>query len=403
MESFVFLDREGIIVYCSQSFLKMLHLKVDEIIGTSIELWFEPQEGNGFLQWKNNHYSEGRLEYKGTKEIFKYNSEAIIHSGTSDGVFLFIKYIDKALMVELELICPHAFDLNPGLSAISTADTGIHLDVNKAWLSAMGYEKKEVIGKSASELHIWESPTVRETIRNYLQLDGCIENFETRMKTKDKGYLDVIISARKIIHNNRELYFFAAHDITELRKTISRCVTWEQKANNLNKMALTDGLTGISNRRHFDQVLDSAWKKCNRSSKPIALIIIDIDFFKSYNDCYGHVAGDRCLREVAQALKESIFRPGDVVCRYGGEEFCCILPETDAEGAFYIAKRLQQSVNSLNIPHEESPIAPYLTISMGVASMVPETDEKGMLLIEMADQFLYKAKATGRAKIEVRY
>ncbi len=132
----------------------------------------------------------------------------------------------------------------------------------------------------------------------------------------------------------------------------------------------------------------------------MAVLLMDIDHFKYYNDEYGHPAGDECLRAVAQAMNAQIHRPDDAVCRYGGEEFCCILPETDTNGARHIAALMQEAVHQLAIAHKKSPVAPYVTISIGIASVTPDDDRGVDTLISMADNNLYKAKTGGRARIE---
>ncbi len=169
----------------------------------------------------------------------------------------------------------------------------------------------------------------------------------------------------------------------------------------LKNLSDIDGLTGISNRRHFDRALEMEWQRALRASEYLALIMIDIDFFKSYNDNYGHAAGDDCLRRVARALNKFPKRSSDHVARYGGEEFAIILPDTDAHGAAITARRLKDSVESLDIEHAHSPVAPHVTISLGAAAMVPprNDDAPDTILIEAADEALYEAKAAGRNKV----
>ena len=170
----------------------------------------------------------------------------------------------------------------------------------------------------------------------------------------------------------------------------------ERANQELSFLSSVDGLTGIANRRHFDQFLSQQWSLAARNAEPIALIMCDIDFFKAYNDHYGHLQGDECLKKVAVALQESIKRPGDLVARYGGEEFAVVLPNTDAAGATNVAETLRDNVESLEIPHLFSSVTPKVTISLGVAighansGVLPET------LIEAADNALYKAKKNGR-------
>ena len=163
----------------------------------------------------------------------------------------------------------------------------------------------------------------------------------------------------------------------------------------LEVMSTTDALTGIANRRHFDAVLASEWSRAGRQGQPLTLGLIDLDWFKKYNDHYGHQAGDECLRQVAKVLSEKIARTGDLVARYGGEEFVFIAPATDAENAQRLAQTVCQAVQAMALPHELSDFG-CITLSIGVATHVPQRDETPDVLIKMADQMLYRAKAQGR-------
>ncbi len=168
----------------------------------------------------------------------------------------------------------------------------------------------------------------------------------------------------------------------------------------LKELSALNGLTGIANRRKFDEWLDYEWRRARRSQIPISLLIMDIDNFKSYNDHYGHLAGDDCLKRVAEILKQTARRPADLPARYGGEEFALLLPDTDAAGAVLVAERVQQRIKSANIPHEFSAAASYVTLSIGIASTVPSDSQSSHQLIESADKCLYTAKKNGRNRIE---
>jgi diguanylate cyclase (GGDEF)-like protein len=168
----------------------------------------------------------------------------------------------------------------------------------------------------------------------------------------------------------------------------------------LERRAVVDGLTGVANRRRFDEFLLQEWLRAGRNQLPCSLILLDIDMFKTYNDCYGHLAGDDCLRKVARALAGALHRPADLVARYGGEEFACVLPETDAAGASLVAKAIEDSIHALNIPHERSSVSHCLTVSQGVASCRPLPAHSGSsLLVYAADRLLYAAKEAGRDRI----
>ncbi|MEX1666677.1 diguanylate cyclase [Zhongshania arctica] len=167
----------------------------------------------------------------------------------------------------------------------------------------------------------------------------------------------------------------------------------------LRELASVDGLTGISNRRQFDERIESEWRACRRTGQPLAMIMIDVDHFKKYNDHYGHLEGDTCLKLVAQALKESQWRGRDIAARYGGEEFVCLMPETKLEDALKKAEAIRQRIFDLVIPHATSDTADRVTISVGVACTVPD-DQDLKRLISAADEQLYKAKEGGRNRVE---
>jgi len=167
----------------------------------------------------------------------------------------------------------------------------------------------------------------------------------------------------------------------------------------LENLSAVDGLTGIANRRRLDERLTQEWLRGRRNQSPLSVCMVDIDYFKLFNDHYGHAAGDDCLRRVALALASALRRPVDFVARYGGEEFVCVLPDTDADGAALLADKLRDSVAALGIPHAASSVAGHVTISGGVATVVPVGDSSPAQLLEAADRLLYQAKKAGRNRI----
>lgn len=168
----------------------------------------------------------------------------------------------------------------------------------------------------------------------------------------------------------------------------------------LAEMALLDSLTGIPNRRAFEEAIERDWRLAMRTQQALSLLLIDVDMFKQYNDRYGHVAGDVCLRKVAGTLAQATHRPSDLLARYGGEEFVLILPSTSTAGAIDVAERLCKLVNQLDVPHDDN-LARHITISIGVASMLPTNGAISSELITAADHALYEAKRKGRNRVEV--
>ncbi|MBP9044836.1 MAG: GGDEF domain-containing protein [Moraxellaceae bacterium] len=166
----------------------------------------------------------------------------------------------------------------------------------------------------------------------------------------------------------------------------------------LERHASEDQLTGLPNRRVLNDVLLREWERASRSRKSMAVLFMDVDYFKRYNDSLGHLAGDDCLAALARAMQSALLRPTDLVARYGGEEFVMLLPETDADGAMGVARRVLNAIDACAIPHPASAAAPHVTISIGVAVMVPE-GKRPQILIDAADAALYEAKGRGRHQI----
>lgn len=167
----------------------------------------------------------------------------------------------------------------------------------------------------------------------------------------------------------------------------------------LENLSSLDGLTGIPNRRRFEEFIEMEWRSAIREKQIISMIMIDIDFFKAYNDTYGHIAGDDCLKQVAKALAQSVQRPMDFVARYGGEEFAVVLPGADTQGAFHVAEKMRKHIEGLNIEHRKSCIADHVTISLGVASFEPGPQTAPATLVDRSDKALYRAKRNGRNKV----
>jgi diguanylate cyclase (GGDEF)-like protein len=181
--------------------------------------------------------------------------------------------------------------------------------------------------------------------------------------------------------------------LTALRQQNAKLESENQE---LRRLANTDALTQTANRRLFDQRLQQEWQRLMREHLWCSLILLDIDYFKRYNDVYGHQAGDKCLALVAQTIKTAIKRPADLLARYGGEEFAIILPNTDLAGAVAVADRIQTAIRTQAIPHKSSPVSDRLSVSMGITSQVPNRDSSTEMLVARADAALYTAKQSGR-------
>ncbi|MGR2740185.1 GGDEF domain-containing protein [Billgrantia sp. Q4P2] len=185
-------------------------------------------------------------------------------------------------------------------------------------------------------------------------------------------------------------------DISERKQNEEKLLRLQRE---LEELSYQDGLTGVANRRLLDSVLETEWASARRSGQPLSFIMLDIDCFKQYNDHYGHLAGDDCLRRVAQILAASILRPRDLLARFGGEEFALVLPETDLESARQVAERCRAAISDASIPHRASDVSHLVTVSMGVATANPADGGGQASLIEKADRLLYRAKQGGRDRI----
>jgi diguanylate cyclase (GGDEF)-like protein len=184
-----------------------------------------------------------------------------------------------------------------------------------------------------------------------------------------------------------------------VRARVKTHLTLKFQSDLLRKLVFLDGLSGVFNRRYFDQQLGVEWARSTRSSSPLSAIMLDVDHFKLFNDHYGHQAGDDCLRQIAVTLKTCLKRPGDLVARYGGEEFACILPDTSFNDAMSLANELERKVRALSIAHAHSSVTGVITVSVGVATRTVDSTEDAAALIGLADAQLYDAKQSGRGRV----
>jgi len=227
---------------------------------------------------------------------------------------------------------------------------------------------------------------------------GVDHEADYRALTRDGNYVwirDVVHVVRKENGEVDALVGFM-FDISERKKTEEKLLSLQKE---LEALSFKDELTGIPNRRMFDSILEVEWTNATRSRLPLSLILFDIDHFKQYNDHYGHIQGDNCLRRMAQLLNRAATRPRDFLARIGGEEFVLVLPETDAEAAAKVARRCQDLLAEEGIPHEQSPVSPILTISLGIGTITPGRSDRPIDFIEEVDKRLYQAKEKGRNRI----
>lgn len=270
--------------------------------------------------------------------------------------------------------------------------------VNYKLSSMLGYEIEELMGLNFKNLLFQEHLSdLEEQMKQRRQGKDAI--YERYLKRKDGSKHWVLISAKAMMDNDGS-YTGSFAMLTDIH---ARKMLEEQLKTAIKKLEVlsnVDGLTHLANRRYFDETLNLEYARLSQSRAAISFIMIDIDCFKGFNDVYGHLAGDDCLRQVAKVLAGSISRPEDLVARYGGEEFICMLPETSMEEAGIIAEKMRTKVENLHIHHKESKASDYVTISLGVATTQCTPDKEIFETIHNADLALYQAKSNGRNRIE---
>jgi diguanylate cyclase (GGDEF)-like protein len=222
---------------------------------------------------------------------------------------------------------------------------------------------------------------------------GCLMALLRAFSERSRRDLEGLVSANLKLSAQAEQMDRKNRELTETRRQL------EHRNRDLERISALDTLTQIANRRRFDTVLRQEWRRCARDESPLSLAFCDIDYFKPFNDTYGHQAGDECLVRVAQAMEETLNRPADLVARYGGEEFIALLVDTGVEGARMLAERMRARVESLRVEHRASTVAPHLTVSLGVATVVPRPGLRPEDLVDLADRALYAAKEGGRNRV----
>ena len=257
----------------------------------------------------------------------------------------------------------------------------------------LGYDAKEIIGRKIKDFIHSEDMDSVNLFKERLNNTSEIEPIRYRFMKKDGSYIWIESTVRSMKGKNgtAEEWITASRDITKQKDIEER----------LEDMSYIDGLTEIHNRRYFDENMLIEWNRAIKNSQPISLLIFDIDYFKNYNDTYGHLKGDECLKIVASSINNLFVTSTDFVARYGGEEFALISNNTNEAGAFIIAERVRENVEALNIENINSKVKPTLTISIGVATILPNPNINFKKLITNADEALYKAKKNGRNRSEM--
>jgi len=298
-----------------------------------------------------------------------------------------------------KIVAQHALVTENSRDVIVLADFhGNRSYVSPAVQDLLGWSAEEVVNQGSYMLiHPDDLLKAQAAVRQLFSgAEGLL--LESRIRKKNGEYIWIEASLRTVRHPTTG----APTGILNMVRDISERKQAEQKLQEAYKavetLAITDALTGLANRRQFDLCITNEWRRGLRDRNPLAMLLIDVDLFKSYNDTYGHVRGDSCLKQIAEAALDVVARPGDLVARFGGEEFAVILPNTGCEGALQVANDICDGVRRRNLEHSTNPLG-VLTISVGCASMVPSLGQQAINLIELADEALYTAKRNGRNQV----
>jgi len=272
--------------------------------------------------------------------------------------------------------------------------------INTSLLNFLGLSETEAVGKKCYDLIACSWCNTHECPLTKLLRGKAYIELDIERTRKDGVTVPFMFAATPFCGLDGAVIGMVAtfKDITE-RKYAEN--TLKEANERLERLSTLDGLTGVDNRRSFDQTIQQEWKRMQRTKDFLSLIMCDVDFFKLFNDTYGHQSGDDCLKSVARAMKGIARRGGDCVARYGGEEFAVILPVTGKKNAVFIAEKIRQIVEKKAIAHGKSSVAPFVTLSLGVATVIPDDQGTPELLIKCADEALYLAKSSGRNRVMV--
>jgi diguanylate cyclase (GGDEF)-like protein/PAS domain S-box-containing protein len=290
----------------------------------------------------------------------------------------------------LQLFLRIADQTSDALLVIDAADNRL-VETNHATATQFGYRQSDLIGADYRGHALFEN--ARAELGSLTAEDASVDQvrFECDVHCRDGHQVSVELNAKRVTIGSKSYVIVMMRDISARRALELH----------LRRQSLVDSLTGIDNRRAFDMRIKTEWARAARAMAPIALLMIDVDYFKAYNDSCGHVAGDDCLHTIAQTLQHIFRRAGDHLSRYGGEEFAGIISHSDLNGALRTASAALEAIRDLRLPHPASPVSPYVTISIGMALQMVESSQSPSMLVRRADDALYKAKNAGRNRIEI--
>lgn len=403
--------QEGKIVYINPAGLKLLHAThEEEVIGRFIFDIIHPDYRELVQQRVYQSYFENKNTDIAREKFITLDGQAIdVEVITSPIPFrgkpatqVIVRDITEKLKLEEDLRQSHQrmqrilTKAKIGTALVDVKE-GRLLGTDSVLQQMLGYSEEELLYKTFSELTFPDDN--QQNIDLYEELiEGKREHYhlEKRYIRKDGTIIwgDLTVS---LVNENPPSIMAMVKNITE-RKQAEQQLREAQEL--WQQISTLDGLTGIANRRYFDEKLESEWRHSIENSTPLSLILIDIDYFKAYNDSYGHLGGDDCLKKVAKALKEALKKPSYLACRYGGEEFAIILPDTDRDGAMLTAENIRMAIEQLEIPHKQSKVSDHVTVCVGYATKKPTSFISIKEMIYQSDKALYRAKKEGRNRIK---
>jgi len=402
---------DGECIYVSPFINEVLGYSQMEMIGTSSYDYIHPKDIEAVMKWyMNTLHNENvyKMEYRmkrkdGTYIWVETSMKRILDNNNFVKELIAVtRDISKNKEIQKEVLMSNArFStlINSMDDVVFTIDKELNYSgLFGKWYTKIGLTEEKVVGKNIREVFPDESHKIHEeSAIKALKGEHVVYNWSLIANNK---YLFYQISLSPMENSKGEIIGVVAigRDIT--KKVI---IENELKISNekLKKLSFLDGLTNIPNRRYFDEYIARKWENVSEASVDFSMIMIDVDYFKAFNDTYGHIKGDECLKVISKEIKNCLRKPEDLICRYGGEEFAIVLPETSAKEAEIIAHRIRSKVEGLKITNNNSPINPYITVSIGFATMKPSKNTLYKTLISNADKALYKAKEKGRNRIEI--
>lgn len=342
-----------------------------------------------------------------TPSGWRYEEARIVASGPNQ-VLAIVRDITERKQAEAEIASQRQFlqnviDSIPSIIVVKDRQDRIQM-ANRASAALHGITPADMVGKLdtdlADHMSVFESAQQRQINQQVIDTQSPYQGEQAIIdRLGYRRWYQVVISPFQDAGGTVDGVITTCIDITD-RKGMETAL--KEANEKLERLATLDGLTHIPNRRRFDQYLEQEWQHLVREQQPLSLIMFDVDFFKPYNDCLGHQQGDEALIAIAEAATRAVKRSADLLARYGGEEFAVVLPNTRRAGAEIVAKAIQQEVAALQIAHPQSSVSDYLTVSIGIASVVPTPDQSPEELIAAADAALYQAKRRGRDRYWIR-